>query len=101
MHSAKLTWGESIDFTQDSLEAIERLLGKMHNHYKFAAPGQGPNDEQLATTAKTWGIYIGEVIRRHYGGQWSVGEDGVLALSIGETQVYPVAKARKRIVDGP
>jgi len=41
------------------------------------------------------------VIRRHYGGQWSVANDGTLALSIGETQIYPVAKARKRIVDGP
>lgn len=101
VHAAKLKWAESIDFTQDSLEAIERLLGKMHNHYKFAAPGQGPSEEQIAITAKIWGIYIGEVIRRHYGGQWSLGDDGVLALSIGETQVFPVAKARKRIVDGP
>jgi hypothetical protein len=101
VHAAKLKWAESIDFTPDSLEAVERVLGKMHNHYKFAAPGQGPSEEQIATTAKTWGIYIGEVIRRHYGGQWSLGEDGVLALAIGETQVFPVAKARKRIVDGP
>jgi hypothetical protein len=101
VQSAKLKWAESIDFTQDSLEAIERLLGKMHNHYKFAAPGQGPSEEQISNAAKIWGVYIGEVIRRHYGGQWSLGEDGVLALSIGETQVFPIAKARKRIVDGP
>jgi hypothetical protein len=101
IHSARLKWAESLDYTQDSLEAIERLLGKMHNHYKFAAPGQGPNEEQLASASKMWGIYIGEVIRRHYGGQWSVANDGTLALSIGETQIYPVAKAHKRIVDGP
>ena len=81
---AKLKWAESLDFTPDSLEAIERMLGKMHNLAKFAAPGQGPSEEQLATAAKIWGIYIGEVIRRHYGGQWSLGDDGALALSIGE-----------------
>src|SRR5262245_39747956 len=33
-HSAvlagRLTWNESLDFTPDSLDAVERLLGKMH-----------------------------------------------------------------------
>jgi len=41
------------------------------------------------------------VIRRHYGGQWLQGEDGTLSLTIGEAKgVYPIAKARKRMVDG-
>lgn len=101
IQSGKLTWHESLDFTQDSLDGVERLLGKMHNHYKFAAPGTGPSEEQLASTSRLWGIYIGEVIRRHYGGQWLQGQDGALTLSIGEAQVSPIAKARKRIVDGP
>ena len=101
IQSGKLTWAESLDMTPDSLDGVERLLGKMHNHYKFAAPGAGPSDEQINNTSKTWGIYIGEVIRRHYGGQWLQAPDGALTLSIGETQVSPIAKARKRIVDGP
>jgi hypothetical protein len=101
IQTAKLKWGESLDFRPDSLDAIERMLGKMHNLAKFAAPGEGPNEEQIAGAAKVWGIYIGEVIRRHYGGQWSLAEDGVLSLSIGEGQVFPIGKARKRIVDGP
>lgn len=101
VQNARIKWAETLDFTPDSLEAIERMLGKMHNLAKFAAPGEGPSDEQIATAAKLWGIYVGEVIRRHYGGQWSLDGDGVLALSIGEAQVFPVVKARKRIVDGP
>lgn len=101
IQSAKLKWAESLDYTPDSLDAIERMLGKMHNLAKYAAPGQGPTDDHINTAARTWGIYIGEVIRRHYGGQWSQGEDGVLTLSIGEAKVLPLAKARKRIVDGP
>lgn len=101
VQNARIKWTETLDFTPDSLEAIERMLGKMHNLAKFAAAGEGPSDEQIATAAKLWGIYVGEVIRRHYGGQWSLDGDGVLALSIGEAQVFPVAKARKRIVDGP
>jgi hypothetical protein len=101
VHSAKLKWAESLDFSPDSLDGVERILGKMHNHAKYAAPGEGPSEDQISTTAKIWGIYVGEVIRRHYGGQWSVGDDGAFALSIGETQIVPAAKARKRIVDGP
>jgi len=101
VQTAKLKWAESLDYTPDSLDAIERMLGKMHNLAKYAAPGQGPSDEHMATASRIWGIYIGEVIRRHYGGQWSTNEAGALTLSIGEAQVDPIAKARKRIADGP
>jgi hypothetical protein len=101
VQNARLKWAESLNFKADSLDAIERMLGKMHNLAKFAAPGAGPTDEQLAAAATLWGVYIGEVIRRHYGGQWALGEDNILTLAVGEAQLFPVAKARKRIVDGP
>lgn len=101
IQSGKLTWAESLDFTPDSLDGVERLLGKLHNRVKYASPGAALSDQQLDTASKTWGIYIGEVIRRHYGGQWSAREDGSLALSIGEATISPIAKARKRIIDGP
>jgi hypothetical protein len=99
VQTGRLTWGETLDFTPDSLDAIERMLGKVHNTCKYTASGL--NEEQLAAAAKLWGIYIGEVIRRFYGGQWAAGAGDELSLSIGEATVLPVAKARKRIVDGP
>ena len=99
--TAKLKWQESLDFTQDSLEAIERILGKIHNAGLYGSGSGKPSEEELAALSKMWGIYIGEVIRRHYGGQWSQSEDGTLSLSIGDAKaVLPIAKARKRMVDG-
>lgn len=99
--TGKLKWQESLDFTQDSLEAIERLLGKIYNASKYGSGGGALSEDELAVASKMWGVYIGEVIRRHYGGQWSQAEDGTLSLSIGEAKgVFPIAKARKRMVDG-
>ncbi len=101
VQNARIKWSEALDFTPDSLDAMERMLGRMHNLATHAAPGGGPSEYQIASAATLWGVYIGEVIRRHYGGQWSMGDDNVLALAVGETQAFPIAKARKRIVDGP
>lgn len=100
VHSAKLKWNEALDFTQDSLEAVERILGKIHNAGRYGSGSSTPSEEELTAASKMWGTYIGEVIRRHYGGQWAQGEDGTLALLIGEAKADPIAKARKRIVDG-
>jgi hypothetical protein len=100
VHAARLKWNETLDFTQDSLEAVERILGKIHNAGRYGSGSAAPSEEELDASSKMWGIYIGEVIRRHYGGQWSQGEDGTLSLLIGEAKAYPIAKARKRIVDG-
>ena len=100
VHTAKLKWQESLEFTQDSLEAIERILGKIHNAGRYGSGSAAPSEEQLATASRMWGIYIGEVIRRHYGGQWSQGENGALSLLIGEAKADPIGKARKRMVDG-
>ena len=100
VHAGRLTWNESLDFTQDSLEAVERILGKIHNAGRYGSGNAALGEEELAACSKMWGTYIGEVIRRHYGGQWSLCEDFTLALLIGEAKAYPIAKARKRIVDG-
>lgn len=99
--TAKLKWLEALDFTPDSLDAVERILGRLHDLHIQAPPGQGASDEQIAAMSKVWGVYVGEVLRRHYGGQWRIGDDKVLELHIGEATVFPAGKVRKRIVDGP
>ncbi len=101
VQTAKFKWSKSLDFSPESLRDLEQILGAMHVTCTQAAPGQGPTEEQLLTVAKVWGPYVGEVMRRSYGGQWSVENDGALSLSIGEARLFPMAKVRKRIVNGP
>jgi hypothetical protein len=88
--TAKLKYGESLDFSGDSLEGVERIMTKMQNL----------SEEQITEQSKLWGIYVGEVIRRSYGGEWSL-IDGVPDLTLGGKPASPLAKVRKRIVDGP
>ncbi len=99
--TAKLDWRESLDFGEDSLDAIERIMTRMHARSRNTAPGEGVTEEQLTQASKMWGAYVGEVIRRQYGGQWSTGADGALQLALSGYTAQPVVKVRTRIVNGP
>jgi hypothetical protein len=98
--SGKLTFGEALDFSAESLEGVERIMNKLHKQAKEAPADQKLTEAQITELSKLWGIYVGEVIRRYYGGQWSL-VDGVPDLALGGKQASPLAKVRKRIVDGP
>ena len=102
VQNARIKWAESLDFTPDSLDAIERMLGKMHNLAKYAAPGAGPTEEQISCC----GNALGRLHRRSHPPSLrrAVGHGRGRRRSrcrVGEAQVFPIAKARKRIVDGP
>src|SRR5688572_15966075 len=89
--AAKLTFDESLDFTSDSLEGVERIMSKLQT--------QEPKltDEQIIELAKLWGVYVGEVIRRYYGGQWVLVE-GLPDVALGGKYASPIAKVRNRLV---
>ena len=97
--TAQLDWTEALDASTDSLDAVERILGGMHN-LRAKADGR-ITDAQIDSLSKSMGIYIGEIIRRHYGGQWRVSPDGAFELPYTNATVDPVTRARKRIEDGP
>ena len=97
--TAKMQFQESLDFSDDSLGGVERILSVLHKQ-ATSPPGEGLTEEQLAEASKMWGAYVGEVVRRHYGGQWSTSADGVLQIALSGTSPAPVVKVRKRIVDG-
>ena len=91
--SAKLTFDESLDFTSESLEGVERIMTKLQK--------QEPKltEEQITELSKLWGVYVGEVIRRYYGGQWAM-VDGLPDVALGGRHAAPVVKVRKRLVGG-
>lgn len=99
VQTAKLKFSEALDFSSESLEGVERIMGVLHKQATGADPDQKLNEQQVTELSKLWGIYVGEVIRRYYGGQWSL-VDGVPDLALGGRQASPLAKVRKRITGG-
>ncbi len=100
VQTAKLRFSESLDFSSESLEGVERIMSVVHKQAIAAAPDQKLSDDQVTELSNLWGMYVGEVIRRYYGGQWSL-VDGVPDLTLGGRQASPLAKVRKRITGGP
>jgi hypothetical protein len=100
VRTGKLTYGESLDFGGESLEGVERIMTTLHKQVKEAPADQRLTEAQITELSKLWGIYVGEVIRRSYGGQWAL-VDGVPDVALGGKNASPLAKVRKRLVDGP
>ena len=89
-------WGESLDFSPQSLAVVDRLI----------RTGFGPqaDDESIATAAQAFGAYAGEVVRRSFGGVWHDEEmkGQPVLLNVGKTsvRVEPFRVMSKRFEHG-
>lgn len=101
--TARLKWGLDLDFSAASLEGLDQLLGQLHAGYRDGNPR--PSDEQVGTMAACWGVYFGEVVRRHQGGQWTEtpfrDKGPLLRLEHGTRTLLPLSRAQRCIIEGP
>ena len=58
--------GEKLDFSESSIAVVERCLALL-------APGDQP-PEDVNYLSRIWGAYLGEVVRKHYGGLWDMSQ---------------------------
>lgn len=92
--------GMSLDYSPGSVEHVESLLAELH---QSRAAGRLA-DRDLHLHAHQFGAYVGEVLRRTYGGHWA--EDHELAgpksfpLHWKDGQSFPVGWCGKRILNG-
>lgn len=100
-----------LDYSEGSLERLEALLAQLHRDRPTPAPGQNvpepldPVMKQTDEMARVWGGYLGEVIRRHIGGEWTVHDypgtqSPVLALEINGSRIFPAMKIFRRLTIG-
>ena len=90
----------NLDYSERSLEQVEQLLARFHDELTSANPGS-----KLEEMAKIWGGYLGEVVRRRFGGEWSIekypaGDFLIVTLNVNGARLFPSMKVHKRLTEG-
>lgn len=90
----------SLDYTTSSVESVESLLSQLH-----ALRSSGNlTDDDLNLRAHQFGAYIGEVLRRRYGGEWKTDHEVAGPKSFPfhwkDGQSFPVGWCGKRMLNG-
>ena len=85
-----------LDFSEGSLMALETILDRA---------ARQPEKQDLNETCKMWGSYLGEVVRRRFGGEWTIEtypgkEFATLTLSIKGSKLFPSMKIHRRLTTG-
>lgn len=85
-------WGETLDFSPESLQVVDRLI----------ATGFSPQEDKatIQTGVQAFGAYVGEVVRRHVGGVWHDeemrGQPVLLRVGQSQQRVKPFEAVRRR-----
>jgi hypothetical protein len=91
----------ALDYTPDSIQHVENILGHLHDKYI-----KNPSSVSANGLALAYGAYIGEVIRRsEVDAKWErddpVGGEKSYPITWGGGHSYPMAWCYHRIVNGP
>ena len=100
-----------LDFSLDSLRIVEEQLASLHKALPKGLLSrltrQGQSSEEIDLMAMTFGAYVGEVLRRQFGGHWSYEnflqpdvQLATLHLPDGG-EIWPHVKVNKRVRLGP
>jgi len=99
-----------LDYTEQSLEQVERLLGQLHDELQngnMADSAAAPqlDQQRMDEMSRIWGGYLGEVVRRRFGGEWTIekypaGDFLIVTLNVNGAKVFPAMKIHKRLTNG-
>ena len=97
-----------LDYSEDSLRQVEAILGRLEDPIPadLRSPGSSaPFDPDTEDLCKMWGGYLGEVVRRRWGGEWVLetypgGNVLTVALSTPGGTVFPSLKIYRRLSQG-
>ena len=95
-----------LDYSEESLQLVETILDRLHPpHAGGPAAGAAPTDADTEDLCKMWGGYLGEVVRRRWGGEWALetypgGNVLTVALSTPGGTVFPSLKIYRRLSQG-
>jgi len=83
---------------------LENLFVELHEVNLKKRIGLGPNEHDREQWANLWGFYLGETLRKMYGGKWLYGHEEAPHIPCLEFEngvaVFPTAKIFKRLENG-
>jgi hypothetical protein len=90
-----------LDYSESSIVELETLLERL----AAEMPGSNSAADDLTEACKVWGCYLGEVVRRIFGGEWSVetypGKHfATLTLTVKGSKLFPSMKVHRRLTEG-
>jgi hypothetical protein len=91
----------ALDYTENSVMEIEAILAQFAQDLASSKPPADEMDEMC----KLWGCYLGEVVRRRFGGEWGIEtypgkEFATLTLNVGGNKLFPSMKIHRRLTEG-
>jgi len=91
----------TLDYSENSLMELEAIVAKL----ALDLPPDGAPGEELTEMCKMWGSYFGEVVRRRFGGDWSIStypgrQFATLTLTVAGNQLFPSMKVHRRLTEG-
>ena len=98
-----------LDYSEESLQQVETILDRLQDPIpggvRGAATSAAPSDAETEDLCKVWGGYLGEVVRRRWGGEWVLetypgGNFLTVALSVPGGKVFPSMKIYRRLSQG-
>jgi hypothetical protein len=95
-------FGYALDYSETSIRSVEVILEGLHD----SIGRDSPPENEIERMATMFGAYIGEVIKRKWGGRWKLeskmyGDQKVLTFETGDHELWPHFKVGKRLTNGP
>ncbi len=89
-----------LDYSENSLMELEAIVAQLALDLPNGAPA-----EELTEMCKMWGSYFGEVVRRRFGGDWSIDtypgkQFATLTLTVAGNKLFPSMKVHRRLTEG-
>ncbi|PYP84322.1 MAG: hypothetical protein DMG65_22770 [Candidatus Angelobacter sp. Gp1-AA117] len=90
-----------LDYSENSLMEVETILAQLAREM----PASKPSSDDLSEMCKMWGSYFGEVVRRRFGGEWSIEtypgkQFATLTLNVSDNKLFPSLKIHRRLSEG-
>jgi hypothetical protein len=102
---ARLQHGATLDYSEQSLLRVDMILSAItHNDVLPLPEPHSQDDEILWHVAKSFGGYVGEVMRLHLGAEWfhkAVDGADIVQMRVGHITCSPPERAWKRLTEDP